>query len=102
METPKRRRPGRGFDQGATERGVECPKGIRRPSPETRSRSARSPRHQNPHSPGVLRQGPAAACVVTTVSHQEVRMAIVPRWEWRTFGTRFGIAESRFAKLTPG
>ena len=27
---------------------------------------------------------------------------IVPRWEWRTFGTRFGLAESRFAALRPG
>lgn len=27
--------------------------------------------------------------------------AIIPRWEWRTFGSRFGIAESRFAELTP-
>ena len=27
---------------------------------------------------------------------------IVPRWEWRTFGARFGIAEARFAALTPG
>jgi exopolyphosphatase / guanosine-5'-triphosphate,3'-diphosphate pyrophosphatase len=27
---------------------------------------------------------------------------IVPRWEWRTFGTHFGIAEARFAELTPG
>ena len=27
---------------------------------------------------------------------------IVPRWEWRTFGTHFGIAETRFAELTPG
>jgi exopolyphosphatase/guanosine-5'-triphosphate,3'-diphosphate pyrophosphatase len=27
---------------------------------------------------------------------------IVPRWEWRTFGSRFGIAEERFAALTPG
>lgn len=27
---------------------------------------------------------------------------IVPRWEWRTFGTHFGIAESRFAELAPG
>ena len=27
---------------------------------------------------------------------------IVPRWEWRTFGTRFGVAETRFAELTPG
>jgi exopolyphosphatase/guanosine-5'-triphosphate,3'-diphosphate pyrophosphatase len=26
---------------------------------------------------------------------------IVPRWEWRTFGTRFGVAEKRFAELTP-
>jgi exopolyphosphatase/guanosine-5'-triphosphate,3'-diphosphate pyrophosphatase len=26
---------------------------------------------------------------------------IVPRWEWRTFGARFGVAETRFAKLTP-
>jgi exopolyphosphatase/guanosine-5'-triphosphate,3'-diphosphate pyrophosphatase len=26
---------------------------------------------------------------------------IVPRWEWRTFGTRFGVAETRFAKSTP-
>jgi exopolyphosphatase/guanosine-5'-triphosphate,3'-diphosphate pyrophosphatase len=25
---------------------------------------------------------------------------IVPRWEWRTFGTHFGIAETRFAELT--
>jgi exopolyphosphatase/guanosine-5'-triphosphate,3'-diphosphate pyrophosphatase len=27
---------------------------------------------------------------------------IVPRWEWRTFGAHFGIAETRFAELTPG
>src|SRR5215510_4994010 len=27
---------------------------------------------------------------------------IVPRWEWRTFGTHFGIAKTRFAKLMPG
>lgn len=27
---------------------------------------------------------------------------IVPRWEWRSFGTHFGIAETRFAELTPG
>ena len=27
---------------------------------------------------------------------------IVPRWEWRAFGARFGIAETRFAELTPG
>ena len=26
---------------------------------------------------------------------------IIPRWEWRTFGSHFGIAESRFAELTP-
>jgi exopolyphosphatase / guanosine-5'-triphosphate,3'-diphosphate pyrophosphatase len=26
---------------------------------------------------------------------------IVPRWEWRTFGERFGDAEDRFAELTP-
>lgn len=28
--------------------------------------------------------------------------AIVQRWEWRTFGTHFGVAEARFATLTPG
>ena len=27
--------------------------------------------------------------------------AIVPRWEWRTFGTRFGSAEAAFATMTP-
>lgn len=27
---------------------------------------------------------------------------IIPRWEWRTFGAHFGIAETRFAELTPG
>ena len=27
---------------------------------------------------------------------------IVPRWEWRTFGKRFGPAEAAFAALTPG
>ena len=27
---------------------------------------------------------------------------IVPRWEWRTFGSHFGVAEHRFAELTPG
>ena len=27
--------------------------------------------------------------------------AIVPRWEWRTFGSRFGAAETRFAQRTP-
>ena len=26
---------------------------------------------------------------------------IIPRWEWRTFGTHFGVAETRFAALTP-
>jgi exopolyphosphatase/guanosine-5'-triphosphate,3'-diphosphate pyrophosphatase len=26
---------------------------------------------------------------------------ITPRWEWRTFGRRFGLAESRFAALQP-
>src|SRR5262245_13107569 len=26
---------------------------------------------------------------------------IIPRWEWRTFGRRFGIAETRFAGLQP-
>ena len=25
--------------------------------------------------------------------------AIVPRWEWRTFGSRFGLADERFAAL---
>lgn len=28
--------------------------------------------------------------------------AIVQRWEWRTFGDRFGAAEAAFAALTPG
>jgi len=28
-------------------------------------------------------------------------VAIVPRWEWRTFGERFGPAEEAFAALTP-
>ena len=27
--------------------------------------------------------------------------AIVPRWEWRTFGRRFGRAEAAFAALAP-
>ena len=27
---------------------------------------------------------------------------IIPRWEWRTFGSRFGAAEDQFAALTPG
>src|SRR3954469_16456595 len=27
--------------------------------------------------------------------------AIVPRWEWRTFGDRFGAADSRFDALAP-
>jgi exopolyphosphatase/guanosine-5'-triphosphate,3'-diphosphate pyrophosphatase len=26
---------------------------------------------------------------------------IIPRWEWRTFGKRFGIADSRFAEMEP-
>ena len=26
---------------------------------------------------------------------------IIPRWEWRTFGSRFGTAETRFAELKP-
>ena len=25
--------------------------------------------------------------------------AIIPRWEWRTFGSRFGLADERFAAL---
>jgi len=28
--------------------------------------------------------------------------AIRPRWEWRSFGRRFGVAEARLAQLTPG
>jgi exopolyphosphatase/guanosine-5'-triphosphate,3'-diphosphate pyrophosphatase len=28
-------------------------------------------------------------------------MSVIPRWEWRTFGERFGEAEARFAALTP-
>jgi exopolyphosphatase/guanosine-5'-triphosphate,3'-diphosphate pyrophosphatase len=28
-------------------------------------------------------------------------MTIVPRWEWRTFGDRFGSAEEHFAALSP-
>jgi exopolyphosphatase / guanosine-5'-triphosphate,3'-diphosphate pyrophosphatase len=28
-------------------------------------------------------------------------MAIIPRWEWRTFGDSFGEAEDRFASLSP-
>src|SRR5262245_55159230 len=27
---------------------------------------------------------------------------VIPRWEWRTFGAHFGIAETRFAEMTPG
>jgi exopolyphosphatase/guanosine-5'-triphosphate,3'-diphosphate pyrophosphatase len=27
--------------------------------------------------------------------------AMIPRWEWRTFGTSFGIADERFAARTP-
>lgn len=27
--------------------------------------------------------------------------AIIPRWEWRTFGSRFGLADARFAELEP-
>ena len=26
---------------------------------------------------------------------------IIPRWEWRTFGTNFGVAEERFAAMEP-
>ena len=26
---------------------------------------------------------------------------IIPRWEWRSFGRRFGAAEQRLARLTP-
>ena len=26
---------------------------------------------------------------------------IIPRWEWRSFGSRFGLAEARFAELKP-
>jgi exopolyphosphatase/guanosine-5'-triphosphate,3'-diphosphate pyrophosphatase len=27
--------------------------------------------------------------------------AVIPRWEWRTFGTGFGVADERFAARTP-
>src|SRR5262245_8746876 len=27
---------------------------------------------------------------------------VIPRWEWRTFGAHFGIAETHFAEMTPG
>ena len=33
------------------------------------------------------------------VASRRARTAIIPRWEWRTFGTRFGVAEERFAAL---
>jgi exopolyphosphatase/guanosine-5'-triphosphate,3'-diphosphate pyrophosphatase len=26
---------------------------------------------------------------------------IIPRWEWRTFGARFGAADDAFAAMTP-
>jgi exopolyphosphatase/guanosine-5'-triphosphate,3'-diphosphate pyrophosphatase len=39
--------------------------------------------------------GPSAAGEAATTS------AIVPRWEWRTFGERFGAADRRFAVLRP-
>ena len=29
------------------------------------------------------------------------RVTIVPRWEWRTFGDRFGAADGRFRELSP-
>ena len=28
--------------------------------------------------------------------------AIIPRWEFRTFGAQFGAAEDAFAAMTPG
>jgi exopolyphosphatase/guanosine-5'-triphosphate,3'-diphosphate pyrophosphatase len=33
--------------------------------------------------------------------HARTGLVIVPRWEWRTFGERFGDAEDGFAALTP-
>ena len=34
-------------------------------------------------------------------SQRSVSVGVVPRWEWRTFGERFGDAERVFAALTP-
>jgi exopolyphosphatase/guanosine-5'-triphosphate,3'-diphosphate pyrophosphatase len=37
-----------------------------------------------------------------TSSESVIVAAIVPRWEWRTFGVQFGAAEGRFADLVAG
>lgn len=36
-----------------------------------------------------------------TAGEAQAPAAIVPRWEWRTFGERFGAADDRFAALEP-
>jgi exopolyphosphatase/guanosine-5'-triphosphate,3'-diphosphate pyrophosphatase len=39
-----------------------------------------------------------------TVAHnqQAIMKTIIPRWEWRSFGRRFGEAEAHLSALTPG
>ena len=37
----------------------------------------------------------AGRCLTATMAE------IIPRWEWRTFGHEFGVAEQRFAALEP-
>ena len=39
--------------------------------------------------------------LASMTSEQAVLEGIVPRWEWRTFGERFGGAENRLSALTP-
>ena len=43
-----------------------------------------------------------AQCRGVMVQREEVGMSlIIPRWEWRTFGARFGAADAVLAGLTP-
>src|SRR5215471_17620243 len=110
METPQRRRPGRGVDQSATRQSAQGSKGIRQASERTRSRPKGRPGNQDAYCSGILRQYAQEGQIVTPVRVTGALPAtrrfsmnkIVPRWEWRTFGTQFGVAETRFAELTPG
>jgi hypothetical protein len=51
--------------------------------------------------PGMRRMAALRADSVMTCGGAAVA-GIIPRWQWRVFGTGFGAAEAAFADLTPG
>ena len=56
--------------------------------------------HRTPSGPGG--RGRLVTGRLSFSNPGDLMAEIKPRWEWRSFGPRFGAAEERFAQLTPG